>query len=380
MGLSVSVRSVVFWAHLVIGVAAGLVILMMSATGVVLTYERQLVDWVERQYTVADAGTPLSAHAILAPIRAAHPDEHHFFLRAVNRPGAAVPVWAGDHAYLLHPMTGEILREGEGAMVSFMRFVTNLHRWFAIEGEGQGAARAVTGYSNLLFLLLIATGIYLWLPRVWRWPLLKARMFFNGRASNAKARDFNWHHVFAFWALIPLFLIVLSATIFYFGWANTALYAAFGEDVPIQEEHEGLTALEDGALSYAALLDRARAHAAANGAADWYSIWMELGEEQGKVRFYIDRSLGNRPEFAYSLYLDHDDGSVLEVRRHDDWSRGDQAWDVARFLHTGEIFGFVGQTIAGLASLAACVLVYTGLALAWRRLISPLDIRLRTDK
>jgi uncharacterized iron-regulated membrane protein len=43
-----------------------------------------------------------------------------------------------------------------------------------------------------------------------------------------------------------------------------------------------------------------------------------------------------------------------------------------RFVHTGEQYGVIGQTIAGIASLAACFLVYTGLALAWRRLIRPL--------
>jgi uncharacterized iron-regulated membrane protein len=45
-----------------------------------------------------------------------------------------------------------------------------------------------------------------------------------------------------------------------------------------------------------------------------------------------------------------------------------------RFAHTGEQYGVLGQTIAAVASLLACVLVYTGLALAWRRLIP------RTDK
>ena len=38
-----------------------------------------------------------------------------------------------------------------------------------------------------------------------------------------------------------------------------------------------------------------------------------------------------------------------------------------RWLHTGEALGVVGQTIAGLASLGAAVLVWTGLSLALRR-------------
>ena len=367
-------RPVIFWSHLVVGLLAGLVILMMSATGVVLMYERQIVEWVERQYTVSSAAdvTPLTADEILDIFRPVHAEEHHFYVRFVNREGAAVPVWAGEHGYLVDPYTGAVLREGMGSTAGFFRFVTHVHRWFAIEGNGFAVARAITAYSNLLFLFLIVTGVYLWLPRIWRWQVLKTKMFFNKKVTNAKARDFNWHHVFGFWALIPLFFIVLTATIFYFSWANTVLYGAFGEEVPERGgEHEAVSALEDGVMRYQALVDRAKAHAANNGAGDWYSIWMELGEAPGEAEFYIDRSIGHRPTFAYALTLDVNDGSVLEVKRHDDWSPGNQAWGIARFLHTGEIFGFVGQTIAGLASLAACLLVYTGLTLAWRRLVSP---------
>ena len=40
---------------------------------------------------------------------------------------------------------------------------------------------------------------------------------------------------------------------------------------------------------------------------------------------------------------------------------------ILRFAHTGEVLGFAGQTIAGLVSLGATLLVYTGLALSWRR-------------
>ena len=38
-----------------------------------------------------------------------------------------------------------------------------------------------------------------------------------------------------------------------------------------------------------------------------------------------------------------------------------------RGLHTGEALGFAGQTVAGLASLGGCFLVWTGFAMAWRR-------------
>ena len=100
-------------------------------------------------------------------------------------------------------------------------------------------------------------------------------------------------------------------------------------------------------------------------------MWVEFGREKGHTRFYIDSSLGNNPVEAYALFLDNDTASVVKVERGSDWSAASQAWDVARYLHTGEYFGVIGQTIAGLASLAACFLVYTGFTLTWRRLVSP---------
>jgi len=42
-----------------------------------------------------------------------------------------------------------------------------------------------------------------------------------------------------------------------------------------------------------------------------------------------------------------------------------RAW--VRPLHTGEAAGLVGQTVALVASAGGAVLVWTGIALAWRR-------------
>jgi hypothetical protein len=41
-----------------------------------------------------------------------------------------------------------------------------------------------------------------------------------------------------------------------------------------------------------------------------------------------------------------------------------------RFTHTGEVLGFWGQTLAGIVSLGASVLVVTGLLLSLRRLLA----------
>ena len=41
-------HKIIFWSHLLAGVIAGVVIFIMSATGVILMYEHQMVEYAER--------------------------------------------------------------------------------------------------------------------------------------------------------------------------------------------------------------------------------------------------------------------------------------------------------------------------------------------
>ncbi len=42
------IRKVIFWLHLSLGVVAGVFIFIMAATGVVLSFERQITEFVDR--------------------------------------------------------------------------------------------------------------------------------------------------------------------------------------------------------------------------------------------------------------------------------------------------------------------------------------------
>ena len=45
-----TLRTLIFWPHLIAGVVAGAVVLTMSVTGVLLTYERQLNAWSDSEF------------------------------------------------------------------------------------------------------------------------------------------------------------------------------------------------------------------------------------------------------------------------------------------------------------------------------------------
>jgi uncharacterized iron-regulated membrane protein len=88
---------------------------------------------------------------------------------------------------------------------------------------------------------------------------------------------------------------------------------------------------------------------------------------RGPVRVSIDRSPGGQPAQRLDLEIDPVTGDIVARRGHADLSSGQRLRGWLRFAHTGEVYGFVGQTIAGLASAGAAFLVWTGLALTWRR-------------
>jgi len=374
-------RKFLFWSHLIVGITVGIVVFIMSATGVLLTYEAQLKEWDDARHRFeVEIGTePLTVDQVLAIARAQQPNENHIYIHKFSEPERAIPVWAGPHRYLLNPYSGEIIQTGQSWIVETLHVVTDLHRWLAIEGEYQSIGKSITAYSNLLFLFLIISGAYLWLPRRIQWRSIKQHILLKKQYKSVHAKHFNWHHVFSFWSLIPLFFIVITATIFHFHWANDLLYGFYGEDAPGPRERRIPVEIIDGNKSYESLFQLAKVHADEHGVADWHSMWLEFGRETKLTRFYIDPSLGNSYERAYALLLHNETGEVVKVKRGEDWSRGSQAWGVARFLHTGEYFGIIGQTIAGIVSLAACFLVYTGFTLSWRRLITP-HLKRRKEK
>ena len=71
-------RKFIFWCHLAAGVFAGLVVLVMSVTGVLLMYERQITARADtRGYQVAEPSngqTRLPVETLLGKLREAQPD------------------------------------------------------------------------------------------------------------------------------------------------------------------------------------------------------------------------------------------------------------------------------------------------------------------
>jgi uncharacterized iron-regulated membrane protein len=89
----------------------------------------------------------------------------------------------------------------------------------------------------------------------------------------------------------------------------------------------------------------------------------------------VDEGYGGQPQLRRTISFDRASASILKNEGFEHLSAGRRVRSFLRFAHTGEFYGLTGQTIAGLASLGGVFLVYTGIALALRRLIAGLRRR-----
>jgi uncharacterized iron-regulated membrane protein len=370
-------RNVIFWLHLASGVVAGAVVLVMSVTGVLLTFERQILEWADRsapghRVTLPSPGTPqlqrLSRLPVETLIGKASGKPSSVIVQA--DPAAPVAVSLGrERTVYVDPYTGQVLGEGAPKVRAFFHAVTDWHRALGAEGERRDLGRAVTGACNLAFLVLVVSGLYLWLPRRWSWAQVRGVLWFR-RGLPGKARDFNWHNVIGFWSWGPLFLIVLTGVVLSYPWASGLLYRLAGEEPPPARQGPpgggGRGGREEGPVELGGLNELwAVAERQVPG---WRTITMRLpGSPEDPVTFSILQGHRGRPDLRSQLSLDRATGEVEKWEPYASQSTGRRLRTWSRWVHTGEAGGVIGQTVAGLVSAGAVVLVWTGIALACRR-------------
>ncbi|MBZ4417241.1 PepSY domain-containing protein [Myxococcus sp. RHST-1-4] len=381
-------RKVLFWVHLVAGVAAGLVIALMSLTGVAIAFEAQVLEWAERDARHVQAPAPdaarLSVDELVARVRAARPEAQPSGVTVYPGPDAAVLVSLGREglAYV-NPYTGEVREGGARGWRSFFGFMENLHRWLAAQGDGRAVGRAITGAGNAAFLFLAVSGLYLWWPRKWTRRAMRPSLWFR-RGLKGKARDWNWHNVIGFWSLPVLIVLTASGMVISYKWASDLVFTVTGNPPPATQGPPGQSAVKlptppppgTERLGLDALFAEA-----SKGTPAWKSVSLRLGggqrpgEPQGaraspapEALTFTVREQGAWPLFASTqVSLNPFTGEQVKQEGYADYNSGRKLRTWLRFLHTGEALGWLGQLAAAVASLGGVFLVWTGFALAWRR-------------
>jgi uncharacterized iron-regulated membrane protein len=360
-------RKVIFWLHLCCGVAGGIVIFIMCITGAALAFEKNIIEFFERDQRYVNVGaTRLAVHDVLQKVVDAEPKARPTSLVASNDPSAAVTVALGrDGQAFVNPYSGEITGRGHAGVRGFFRFSTDLHRYIALSGDGRAVGKAITGACNLMFLILAITGIYIWMPRRLSFKHIRPNVWFRSTKSG-KARDFNWHNTIGFWTSLVLIVLTLTATVISYQWAGNLLYTLTGNEVPApQQPAQNAGQPSEQPFTVPANLNELWA-AAEKRAPGAKSISLRLPVTKDAV-FTIDEGKSLNAFGRSTLTVDPSSASVTKWEPYTDQNAARQIRSWFRFSHTGESFGIAGQMIGFIACVGGCFLVFTGLSLALRR-------------
>ncbi len=356
-----AIRTVLFWIHLAIGLSAGLVIGVMSLTGLLLSLEPQILTLAE---------SPPAQPASVTPPLPSWPDAAQLegvrSITLFQQPGRALLLQQEGGTWRYDPQTQALT---ESRLRQTFHAIESWHRTLSLEGPRRDTGKAITGAANLLFVILGLSGIWLWWPRRWSLAQLKAISLFRWRL-HGQARDFNWHHAAGIWSVVAILTMSTTGLVMSYRWANSLVYRLVGEATPVRSGGPG-GPRPAGPLSPPPPLAPILA-AVSSTVPNWESITVPLANQpNAPLELTVLQQGVALPAARHTLAIDR---TTYRVVRHDqftDGSPGRRLRAMLRFLHTGQALGLAGQVVAGLGCVAALVLLYTGWALSYRRFSRP---------
>jgi uncharacterized iron-regulated membrane protein len=207
-------RKALFQAHMWIGIALGLYIVMISVTGSAIVFRRELNIWLVPRTVPSTVGVRLTADALRAAAERVYPEHEIKTIREPRRPDRPVSISLEKDGQpserLFDPYAGTDMGHAYPPTLRFVEWLVDLHDNLLAGTTG----RFVNGLAGMLVTLLFVSGAVIWWPGRRRW---RHSMTIG---PPAKSRRFAWqlHSALGFWSFALLFV-----------WAVTAVYFAFPE-------------------------------------------------------------------------------------------------------------------------------------------------------
>lgn len=349
-------KKIIGFIHLWLGLASGLVVLIVTLTGSILVFEKEIDEWVNKDFFFNhSSGERLPLDSLLHSVQqhdksimvtsfevhTDQPDRNIVFFGKRKKQTTWIAV---------NPYTGQVVRT-INAEKRFFSIVLQLHRYLCLGKTG----KAITGVSCLIFLSLIITGLILWWPkkrREWQ-QRLKVKW-------KARAKRLNWdlHAVGGFYVHLIIFMIALTGLTWSYKWFNNGIYLVFDGKpqqkitAPANEIKQPVT---DG--YYEKIYREANERLAYKGemnitipAADSLSITVSKTNHEASISNVVD-----------FLYYEKGTGRLLKERLYKNETLGMKARRIVYPIHTGNIYGWPTKVLALIGTLVSFSLPITGL-------------------
>ena len=372
-----SFRQILSWSHRWLGLASGLVVLVVSLTGALYAFEHEITAAVRADLMRVDprSGERLPASRLLESARHVLGPERP--VSSVRIPSDPAGAWTfrsretdetavtyfgwlvRDLEVVVDPWTGAVKGSIDNRL-DFFHLVKFLH-WSLLLRTEYG--QPVVGAAVAVFVVLLLSGLWLWRPRTWAQARAKLVPRLAGPWRN---RLWSWHATFGAWVFPVALVIAVTGLVWAFRVVMFAVYAlaALSVTPPDLSRAESSRSAVAGAVLP---LDRIVAGVQARHP-QATSLWLWLPAAD----------TGREPVGAYVRYdegvywnsvqesWDRNDAVLLKSKAFADGNRGERLVAMNYDIHVGAVLGLPGKILAFLASLVCASLPVTGF-LMWRK-------------
>lgn len=369
-------RKINDWLHLWLGLISGIVIFIVSITGCLYAFQKEIKDASEPWRFVTEQNIKLAPPSkLLAEAKRQFPDKKPTGLTYGYRNEAAAVGFQSTangkmefSVVFMNPYTGKVIRKSTlGKDFDFFRFVMDGHRalWLPYS-----IGRPIVGVSTIIFLFLILSGLVMWWPKKWKRNHLKQAFTIK---FNAKFRRLNYdlHNVLGFYSFVLAGAIAVTGLVISFEWFSNGLYfLSSGGRHRTEIQNPKSRSSQLSALSSESKLDAA-----------WNAVLQKTGDARGGMFMNpeisdkaapVEITVFNRPgKFYDKTDFFYDQYSLSEIPvKNSDYKTAEFAEKLSMLnydMHTGQVWGLPGKILAFFISLICASLPITGFIIWLKR-------------
>ncbi|MGY6649590.1 PepSY-associated TM helix domain-containing protein [Wenyingzhuangia sp. IMCC45574] len=374
--------------HLWLGLLSSVVVFTVCITGSIYTFKNQIIDAINYKKVYVK---PLDKHPLsLDSIQAIFKEKNLAILQITipNAPNKSIQASYKNNtdnsigSYYINPYSGEILGNRDSNAESFFSTVLSLHKSLLLSSIG----KQIVGVAILIFVLLLISGLVLWLPKKLKWKQLKKGLLIKWNARFYRL-NYDLHNTLGFYFILILFLISVTGLYVSYPWVKSGLIVAMGGN-PILTADAGKEANTEIANDFKALLKEMlekenektsfqnmepvsleNIYQLANKKLPYKAITTISLPTDEETRFVIKKL--NRENWLKALLPDKISfdkaGEFKKIELFKDKPLNKQFVAISLPLHTGEILGLPSLIFYFLACLVGTSLPITGFIIWWRK-------------
>lgn len=343
-----------FQVHLILGLLSGLVVFIVSITGATYAFEEEFRNIIYKDVLFVENQTTRKPIAeLIKNAKEEYPKPGIKNIKIKNDPNSSVEIiLKNKQSILVNPYTGKVLGTFNKE-TDFFGVVLKIHRSLYLDDAG----KIITGTSATIFIFMLISGIILWWPK--NKALLKQK-FSIAKNVAWKKKNYDLHSVLGFYASWIIIFTALTGIVWSFKWAENTMYWMNGsqkEETKYYSEY-----IEDGKrLAIDKVIERAGSLYSNSN-----DCFINVPEDSiGVYRITLRYDEGGFYKKSDQLFFEQYTGELLKAKLYENSSQGDKLKATNYDIHTGKVFGLVGQIIVFLAALISASLPITGFMM-WR--------------